>query len=103
MLVSPAVLCAEVDKHMLKITTDTENTKLIKVNLHGQFTAEYVPELEKTLSSNDHNGHNVTLDLKNVTFVDRAAMEFLRRTRSTKIQVKNTPSYVTRWIEQEAS
>ena len=88
---------------MLKITINTENTKLIKVNLHGHFTAEYVSELEKTLSSNDHNRDSVTLDLRNVTFVDRAAMEFLRRTKSTKIKVRNTPSYVKRWIEQEVS
>jgi anti-anti-sigma regulatory factor len=93
----------KVDKHMLKITTATQNTQFIRVNLHGHFTAEYVPEVEKTLSSNGDKGGKVILDLRNVTFVDRAAMEFLRGIKSTKIKIENTPSYVTRWIEQEVS
>jgi anti-anti-sigma regulatory factor len=88
---------------MLKITKKIENTKWIRLNLHGHFTAEYVPEVEKTLLSNGHKGGEVTLDLRNVTFVDRAAMEFLRATKLTNIKIENTPSYVTRWLEQEVS
>ena len=94
----------QLDDHMLKITKETENTKLIRVNLHGHFTAEYVPEVEKTLSANGQKGSRVALDLRNVTFVDRAAMEFLLGTKLlTKTKIENTPSYVTRWIEQEVS
>ncbi|MCM3870695.1 MAG: STAS domain-containing protein [Pyrinomonadaceae bacterium] len=88
---------------MLKITNELENAELIRVNLHGHFTAEYVSEVEKTLSSSGQNAGEVALDLRNVTFVDRAAMEYLRGTRLTKIKIENTPSYVTRWIEQEVS
>ena len=103
MLVSPAVLCAKVDKHMLKITKQAENAQTSRVSLHGHFTGEYVPEVEKALSENGCKGGKVALDLRNVTFVDRAAMEFLRRAESKKIRIENTPSYVTRWIEQEVS
>jgi len=42
------------------------------------------------------------LDLMNVTFVDRRAMEFLRAAQSRKIRLDNLPSWVKRWIEQEA-
>ena len=101
MLVSRAVVCATVDKHMLKITKQTENSQLTRVSLHGHFTGEYVPEVEKALSKNDHNGDKVTLDLRNVTFVDRTAMEFLSKITSRNISIENTPSYVKRWIEQE--
>ena len=102
-LFSPAVVCARVDKHMLKITKQAENARIIKVSLHGHFTGEYVPEVEKALSENGCKGGKLALDLRNVTFVDRTAMEFLRRTKSKKIRIENTPSYVTRWIEQEVS
>lgn len=88
---------------MLKITKQAENARIIKVSLHGHFTGEYVPEVEKALSDNGCKGGKLALDLKNVTFVDRTAMEFLRRTKSKKIRIENTPSYVTRWIEQEVS
>jgi anti-anti-sigma regulatory factor len=88
---------------MLKITKQTESTKLVRVKLHGSFTGEYVPEVEKALSENGKKG-KVALDLMNVTFVDREAMEFLRRAISNKkIAIENIPSYVTRWIEQELS
>jgi hypothetical protein len=102
-LVSPAVLCAEVDKHMLKITKEAENAEISRVSLHGHFTCEYVPEVEKALSRNGCKQDKLILDLRNVTFVDRTAMEFLSRAEAKKIRIENTPSYVTRWIEQEVS
>jgi hypothetical protein len=85
---------------MLKITKETVDPKLSRVSLHGHFTAEYIPEVEKSLS-NGHQWGAVVLDLTNVTFVDRAAMEFVREAKSAKIE--NVPSYVKRWIQQEAS
>ena len=93
----------QVDKHMLKITKQAENPRINRVSLHGHFTGEYVPEVEKALSENGCKGGKVALDLRNVTFVDRPAMEFLRRVESKKVTIENTPSYVTRWIEQEVS
>jgi len=102
-LISPAVVCARFDKHMLKITKQAENTRITRVSLHGHFTGEYVPEVEKTLSGNGCKEVKLTLDLRNVTFVDRTAMEFLCRAKSKKIKIENSPSYVTRWIEQEVS
>ncbi len=103
MLVSPEAVCARVDKHMLKITKQAENARISRVSLHGHFTEEYVPEVEKALSGNGYKGGKLALDLRNVTFVDRTAMEFLCRAKSKKIRIENTPSYVTRWIEQELS
>ena len=103
MLVSPAVVCARIDKHMLKITKQAETARISRVSLHGHFTGEYVPEVEKALSENGCKGGKLALDLQDVTFVDRRAMEFLCRAKSNKVRIENTPSYVTRWIEQEVS
>ena len=89
---------------MLKITKQTESAKLLRVHLHGSFTGEYVPEVEKALLENGCKRGKVALDLTNVTFVDREAMEFLGRAMSRKkIAIENIPSYVTRWIEQGVS
>ena len=85
---------------MLKITTVREQPEALRVSLCGQFTSEYVPELEKVLSSENVDGGKVALDLANVTFVDRAAMVFLCNAKS-RVSIENIPSYVTRWIEQE--
>ena len=89
---------------MLKITKQTESTKLVRVSLHGSFTGDYVPEVVNALSGNDCQEGKVVLDLMNVTFVDRAAMESLRIAISRrKIPIENIPSYVKRWIEQDVS
>ena len=88
---------------MLKITKQAESARISRVSLYGHFTGEYVPEVGKALSGNGCKGGKLALDLKNVTFVDRTAMEFLCRVKSKKIRIENNPSYVTRWIELEVS
>ena len=98
----PAELSRRGDIDMLKIiTTVREEAESIRVYLYGQFTGEYVPEVEKALSGHGANNHQVTLDLANVTFVDRAGMMFLSGAKSRNVAVENMPSYVARWIEQE--
>ena len=86
---------------MLKITTIRETPERLKVCLCGQFTAEYVPELQRTLSPENTDAKKIALDLSNVTFVDRDAMVFLCGAKSRNVAIENIPSYVTRWIEQE--
>ena len=86
---------------MLKITTIREGPKSLKVSLCGQFTGEYVPELQNALSPENTDAEKIALDLSNVTFVDREAMVFLCGAKSRNVAIENIPSYVTRWIEQE--
>jgi anti-anti-sigma regulatory factor len=89
---------------VLKITTTQETDQSLKVHLSGQFTREYIVELEQILftgRSPGQPGQNVALDLENVTFVDRDSMGFLCSARSRNVSVENIPSYVIRWIEQE--
>jgi anti-anti-sigma regulatory factor len=86
---------------VLKITTIREDSTSLRVRLCGQFTGEYVPELERTLSTENTEPGKIALDLSNVTFVDREAMVFLCGAKSRNVVIENIPSYVTRWIEQE--
>lgn len=88
---------------MLKITHDAEDVGTLRVNLCGRFTSEYIPEVKKALSRNRHKAKRFALDLANVTFVDREAMEFLTAAKSRNINIDNLPSYVTRWMQQEAA
>jgi hypothetical protein len=88
---------------MLKITYDGENVGTLRVNLCGRFTSEYIPEVKKALSPSRHKAQRLALDLANVTFVDRKAMEFLTSAKSRNIKIDNLPSYVSRWMQQEAA
>jgi ABC-type transporter Mla MlaB component len=86
---------------VLKITPTRENDKSFKVRLCGQLTKEYVPEVERLLADEGGASQSVSLDLANVTFVDREAMVFLCSAKARNIAIENVPSYVTRWIQQE--
>jgi len=86
---------------VLKITPIRENDTAFRVRLCGQFTKEYVAELERTLAGEDTHKESVALDLTNVTFVDREAMVFLCSAKGKNIAIENCPSYVIRWIQQE--
>lgn len=86
---------------MLKITQKVENADTLRVSLSGHFTSDYVSEVEKAFVPDGNESRRVALDLMNVTFVDRAAMEFLRAAQSQKIKLYNLPSWVKRWIQQE--
>ena len=85
---------------MLKITPTKENETSFKVRLCGQLTKEYVPEVERMLAQGSES-QTVSLDLANVTFVDREAMVFLCSAKARNIAIENCPSYVIRWIQQE--
>jgi len=86
---------------VLRITSDHEDEKHCRLRLCGQFTGEYVSELERALVTESARSQTVALDLTNVTFVDREAMMFLCGARSRNIPIENIPSYVQRWIQQE--
>ena len=85
---------------MLKISPTREETSL-KVRLCGQLTKEYLPEVERLLTSEADAGSTLSIDLSNVTFVDRDAMLFLCSAKSRNIGIENCPSYVIKWIKQE--
>ncbi len=86
---------------MLKITPVREDEKSLRLRLCGQFTKEYVGELERALLNESIETQTVALDLANVTFVDREAMVFLCSAKARNIAIENCPSYVIRWIQQE--
>jgi len=86
---------------VLKITPTRESEKAFKVRLCGQLTKEYIPEVERLLNGEGAAAQTTSLDLANVTFVDREAMVFLCSAKARNIAIENCPSYVIRWIQQE--
>ena len=85
---------------MLRITPTREGEKSLQVKLCGQLTKDYLPEVQRLLAEGS-GSQTVSLDLANVTFVDREAMVFLCSAKSKNIVIENCPSYVIRWIQQE--
>lgn len=67
--------------------------------LSGDMDPEHVARLQEFLASETVS--RVTLDLKDVTFADRAAVQFLAREEAAGIRLVNCPRYVRSWITAE--
>lgn len=67
--------------------------------LSGDIDHEHATRLQEFLASVTDRG--VTLDLQNVTLVDRAAVEFLAAVEANGARIINCPGYVRTWIAAE--
>jgi len=67
--------------------------------LSGDIDREHAARLQKFLTS--ATDRRVTLDLQNVTLIDRAAVQFLAGVEATGIRIVNCPGYVRTWIAAE--
>lgn len=83
---------------MLKITRAANGGVVFTVS--GRLDAGNLVEL-KTLFRAEVGGRRITLDLKELTQVDQAAVSFLMRCESDDIQLKNCPAYIREWITRE--
>jgi hypothetical protein len=83
---------------MLKIQRSA-NGKVV-FTLSGRIEAEDVAELQR-LFDLEGEGPRLTLDLKDVTLLDRDAVRFLARREADGIQLENCPAYIREWIERE--
>ncbi len=67
--------------------------------LSGDMDREHVVRLQELLANEP--GTRVTLDLTEVTFADRAAVQFLASAEAAGIRIVNCPRYVRSWIAAE--
>ena len=67
--------------------------------LSGDMDLEHVARLQEVLENEPVD--RLTLDLKEVTFADRAAVQFLASAEAAGIRIVNCPRYVRSWIAAE--
>ena len=68
--------------------------------LSGDMDLERVARLQELLANETVT--RVTLDLKEVSFADRAAVQFLASAEAAGIRIVNCPRYVRSWIAAES-
>jgi len=68
--------------------------------LSGRIEEEGLAELQR-LFDLESPGHQLALDLKDVTLADRDAVTFLLRSEEHGIQLENCPPYIREWVERE--
>jgi anti-anti-sigma regulatory factor len=66
--------------------------------LSGVLDTEHATRLQELLST---AAGRIVLDLKDITLVDRAAVQFLARVEMAGTELVNCPAYVRSWIAAE--
>jgi anti-anti-sigma regulatory factor len=72
--------------------------EFVVFSLSGRIEVEDVAELQRLFETEDHN---VIMNLKDVTLVDRDAVKFLARCEADSIKIENCPPYIHEWIARE--
>jgi len=62
-------------------------------------TTEEIDQLQQLIAG-EASGQQLVLDLRDVTLVNQAAVDFLLRCEADGINVENCPLHVRRWIDQ---
>ena len=83
---------------MLKIQRAANGEVLF--TLSGRMSSENLAELRELFRS-ETKGRRIVLDLKDLTLVDREAVNFLERCEADSIKIKNCPAYIREWITRE--
>lgn len=83
---------------MLRIQRTANGEVVFK--LSGRLDAENLAELKAQFGS-EAKGLRIVLDLKDLTLVDRGAVDFLERCESDGVRLMNCPPYVREWIARE--
>jgi anti-anti-sigma regulatory factor len=82
---------------MLKIQRSANGRILFR--LSGRIEAEDVKELRQLLAL-ETNGQQLVLDLRDVTLVNQAAVNFLASCETDSIKLENCPAYIREWVER---
>ncbi len=68
--------------------------------LSGHIEAEAIAEL-RTLCQLQTDCHDIVVDLKDVSLVDREAMRFFVRCEADGVKLENCTPYIREWMERE--
>jgi hypothetical protein len=73
----------------------------VVLTLSGRIEAADVAELQRLLGL-EAVPDRVVLDLRDVTIVDRKAVNFLANCETINIKLENCPAYIREWIARES-
>jgi ABC-type transporter Mla MlaB component len=84
---------------MLKIDASSPNGTDIVVVLSGWIRREHLAELERLLKGADLTNRLVSLDLADVSLVDREAVDFLASGAGRGARLQACPPYLREWLK----
>lgn len=87
----------EAEQLMLKIQRSSNGG--VVFTLIGRISIEHVAELQRLLSM--EADYHTSLNLKEVTLVDRDAVKFLAQCETQSIRLDDCPAFIRAWIDRD--
>jgi ABC-type transporter Mla MlaB component len=88
---------------MLKISTIESTEELVKIRIDGQISGEGVKLLQNMCKARLEKCLKLSVDLQNVSFVDRDGIAVLRKLQQHKVEFVNAPLFITEQIRKPRS
>jgi anti-anti-sigma regulatory factor len=84
---------------MLRISVNEAGYELAIFELDGQVSGRWVELLRATCAAHFEKGVRVTIDLENVSFVDREGIALLRSLRDRRVEIRNALPFIAEQIK----
>ena len=81
-----------------KIERIVDGDNLIKLRITGQLAGEHVETLRNILR---REAGKLAMDLQEVSFVDREAVQLLALSEYNRRELRNCPAYIREWVTRE--
>ena len=72
----------------------------VTLRLNGKLSEEAIRELDHSIVEARESHRRVYIDLSEVTFVDRKAVQYISEQAAQDVKLVNCPVYLQRWITQ---
>lgn len=88
---------------MLRITEEKLNGKTARMRLEGRVIGPYVTEVRSSCERLLDTGRSLTLDLGDVSFVDRNGVSLFKELISRHVSLVNCSPFLTEQLKEAAS
>ena len=85
---------------MLKITRVTQSNKEITLQLDGRVAGQWIELLRESAESVLEKGLRLTLDLKNICFIDCEGLALIKSLMGRRVQQVNAPLFVAEQLRK---
>ena len=86
---------------MLRISANEAAGEPVTLRLDGQVTGRWANLLQRTCEAHLEKGARVTMDLRNVSFVDRDGIALLRSLIDRRVEILNALPFIAEQIGKE--
>lgn len=86
---------------MFSMVTSSNSAGGLTLTLIGRVSVDVLPEIDRQVDRGRRTLGRVSLDLSEVTLIDRTAAQFFVEQQERGVELVDCPSYLKHWITRE--